>query len=189
MFKISVDASAIQAALRRLEVAGEKLPSITAMVLNRVNTKVRQRVVDRLPEQTGLTRYTIAKAIKTRRASPGKLRAETYSRGGNISLKFFRPHEGGGGADAVVKGHHVHVAGGFRRAGPQGGRHAVKKLGGHVFTNTDGGKWRGHMKKVKSGVFIPKEMVTGASLDAFNQVVSTDLEAEIAKELTKILGK
>lgn len=73
MFKISVDASAIQAALRRLEVAGEKLPSITAMVLNRVKTKVRQRVVDRLPEQTGLTRYTIAKAIKTRRASPGKL--------------------------------------------------------------------------------------------------------------------
>ncbi|MCJ2059800.1 hypothetical protein MKL09_25130 [Methylobacterium sp. J-048] len=66
----------------------------------------------------------------------------------------------------------------------------MRKLGGQVFVNTEGKKWRGHMTKVKSGVYIPTEMTSGESLAAFERVAQAELPAEAAKALyVLLLGK
>lgn len=113
--------------------------------------------------------------------------AYLYARGGNIGLRSFGAHEEGSGAVATVKGHRVTIAGGFTRSGKAPSRHLVRKLGGQVFVNTKGKKWRGHMTKVKSGVYIPSEMTSGSTLAAFERVAAAELPAEAAKALAALL--
>ena len=187
MLNISAAHAALADMMKALEVIGKRMPAAQALVLNRVTTRTRAVVVPTLTKQTGLSKRIITKAVKTRRASPENPRASLYTRGGDISLKYFGAREQDGGVVANVKGDRVFVQGGFRRSGPPGRRVLVTKLGGHVFTNSDGGTWKGHFQKEKSQVFIPAEMIRGETLKAFYRVVETELPNEIAKELAKIL--
>lgn len=187
MLKIDINTAGILDLARALEATGKKLPSATALVLNRVGTRTRAVVVPTLTQQTGLSKRIIVKAVKMNRASPQRLRVELYTRGGDISLKYFNPREVPGGVEAVVKGDRVRIAGGFRRSGRGEGRRLATKLNGHVFVNESGGRWRGHIRKVRSGVLIPAELIRGETRKAFDRVVAEELPREVAKELAKIM--
>jgi hypothetical protein len=187
MLTIKADTGVLRDLAKRLEAFGKKLPNAQALVLNRVGTRVRQKVVPTLTAQTGLNRRVITKAVKMHRASPANPRVAIWTRGGDISLKYFGAREVPGGVVANVKGDREFIRGGFRRSGPPGRRVLSAKLNGHVFENTSGGKWRGHIRKVKSGVFIPAEMVRGETAKAFHDIVANELPAQVEKELAKLL--
>ena len=56
-----------------------------------------------------------------------------------------------------------------------------------MFVNAEGKKWRGHMAKVKSGVYTPTDITSGESLAAFERVAGAELPADAAKALTALL--
>ncbi|WP_375455657.1 hypothetical protein [uncultured Methylobacterium sp.] len=188
MLEITLDTAAGAAGLAKaLEGFGHRLPNAQALVLNRVLTRTKARVIPALTAQTGLNRLVIVKAVRMLRASPGNPRAALYTRGGNISYRYFHAREVPGGVEAQVAGHTERLSGHyFRRSGKSPNRHVVKKLNGQVYYNASG-KWKGEITVEKSGVFIPYEMVEGATRDAFLDVVAQELPNEIARELTKIL--
>ncbi|RXF67683.1 hypothetical protein [Hansschlegelia zhihuaiae] len=171
-----------------LAVFGKRLPNAQALVLNRMVTRARPKVVDAVVEQTGLAKRIIVKAIVPLRASSKNLRAGLVSRGGEISYRFFRAREEGSGVVATVAGRRVFIAGGFRRSGRAPNRYMVKRLGGQVYVNPSR-RWRGEIEKQRSGVWIPEEMARGASREAFDDVVANDLPAEVARELGKLGAK
>lgn len=187
MLDIHLGTAGIMDMAKALAATGRRLPSAQAMVLNRVGTRVKRIVNDTLPAQTGLSRYTINRAVKMRRASPRNPSVTIWTRGGDISLKYFNPREENGGVSAYIYGHKEVYQGAFRLSGKAPNRRMVKKLNGHVYENTDGGYWRGHIRKIKSGVLIPAEMIRGKTRQAFEQVVTTELPREVENELARIL--
>lgn len=60
------------------------------------------------------------------------------------------------------------------------------KMNGQVFWRL--GKSRSPIAKVKSGLYIPREMVTGQSEATFNAVVQRDLPPRLEHELRRVLG-
>lgn len=187
MLTITCETRALLDLARALEAAGRKLPSAQALVINRVATRTRRVVIPTLTRQTGLNRRIITKAVRLFRASPGNPLAVLYTRGGDISLKYFGAREVPGGVEANLKGDRISVAGGFRRSGPRGRRQLSPKLNGHVYVNEAGGRWRGAIRKERSGVLIPAELIRGETAAAFHRIVETELPAEIARELAKIM--
>ncbi len=170
-----------------LAATGKRLPSAQALVLNRVATKARRRVVPALSQQTGLSLRIITKAVRVLRASPANLRSGLVSRGGEISYRFFLAREEGSGVVATVAGERVFIRGGFRRSGRAPKRFMVKRLGGQVYVNRSR-RWKGEIEKQTSGVWIPDEMLRAESLKAFEDVAVNDLPDEIARELAKLTG-
>ncbi|MGX9981981.1 hypothetical protein [Methylobacterium fujisawaense] len=176
-------------AMKPLEAFGARLPNAQANVLNRVLTRTRNAVVPAMVRQTGLSKRIITKAIRTYRASPQNPSVVLLTRGGEVSFRFFGAHEVAGGVEATVKGHKDFVEGGFRRSGPKGGRHMVAKLNRQVYVNVDGKRWRGQIRKEKTGVFIPYEFVAGETAKTFWRIVDSDLPVEVEVELMKLLGQ
>ena len=187
MLNITAQTAAVLDIIRALEPFGVRLPNAQANVLNRVGTKTRNAVIPALTKQTGLSKRIITKAVKMARASPQNPRVMLITRGGEISLRYFGAHEEGSGVVATVKGDRMFYAGAFRRSGPRGRRQMVPKLNGQVYVNEDGGRWRGHIRKIKSGVLIPAEMIRGETAKAFDRIVETDLLVEVERELVKLL--
>jgi hypothetical protein len=175
-------------AMKPLEAFGARLPNAQANVLNRVLTRTKSALVPALTRQTGLSKRIITKAIRTARASPQNPRVMLITRGGEVSFRYFGAHEVAGGVEATVKGKKDFVSGGFRRSGRKGGRRMVAKLNGQVYVNIDGKRWRGHIRKEKSGVFIPHEFVSGETARTFWGIVDSDLVVEVERELVKLLG-
>lgn len=167
--------------------------------LNHTGAKARTAMIKSLTAQTGLKRKTIVKTLKVRKAAQrGDLSYTIYSRGGNISLKYFDPKETKGGVSAKPFGRRQRYPGYFMKSGrsknygkgfigPIKGRRLLKKLGGHVYRNVEGGKWRGKMELQDSGVVIPQEMVSGATEAAFYDVAQRDLVDRLGHELLRIL--
>lgn len=182
---LTLDTKPIADLALALAAAGKKLPSAQSLVLNRVVTRARAKVVPALTEQTGLSRRIIVKAVRTLRASPQNLRAGLVSRGGEISYRYFRAREEGSGVAATVAGKRVTITGGFRRSGRAPNRYMVRRLGGQVYVNSSR-RWGGEIEMQKSGVYIPEEMVRRESLKAFEDAVVNELPAEIAREIAKI---
>ena len=101
-----------------------------------------------------------------------------------MGLRPLRALEEGSGAVATVKGQRITIVGGSMWLGKAPSRYPVRKLGAQVLLSVEGKKWRGHMIKVTSGVYIPTKMTSGASLAAREQVV----EAEPPVEATRALA-
>jgi len=187
MVEIGLDTAAIADLAKRLEGFGHKLPNAQALVLNRVLTRTKARVIPALTEATGLNRLVIVKAVRMRRASPNNLTAALTTRGGNISYRYFHAREVPGGVEAQVAGETERLSGHyFRRSGKAPNRRVVKRLNGQVYFNASG-KWKGEIKVEKSGVYIPWKMVDRKTADAFLDVVSLELPNEITRELEKLL--
>jgi len=56
-------------------------------------------------------------------------------------------------------------------------------MGGHVFTNvSQGHAWRGKVRLENSGVYIPEEMLQGATAAAFDRIMGSELEARVSHE-------
>jgi hypothetical protein len=157
---------------KRLEQFGQTGPVVLAQALNQEGHAARKATVAAETAQTGLSDSTIGRAQQTIDATPGRLAFWIVSRGGNVRLKFFHPSEGDGGVSATPWNRQTFYPGAFMKSGPKGHRKLSGRLGGQVFENIQGGKWGGKIRVKRSGLFIPHEMVTGATAGAFNAAVA-----------------
>lgn len=186
MFKVSdVDVKGFKQFDNLLGSLGEDAPKVINRALNRTGDMAKTRVVRELTKQTGLPRKTILKALKVRRSSWKDLEYTIKASGGDVSLKYFKARETRRGVTAFVRGErelfeHTFIKGGsFAR-----GRVDIN-MGGHVFERIGG---RNEIEKIKSGVFIPIEMVEGATAQSFEDLVADVLPRRINHEINRAIG-
>lgn len=166
--------------------APQKAPSALARAVNRTGDQSKTQVVRALVSQTGLKRKVIVKAVKNPvRASPGALVFKLQSKGGDVAMKFFGARETRRGVSAAPWNRRRVYTTTFLKGGRFPKRVALS-MGGHVFKRT--GASRKPIEKQKSGLFIPNEMVEGASASAFNGTVRSVLPARLKHELGAILS-
>lgn len=137
-----------------------------------------------LSDQTGLPKRTGIKAVRreVERATPATLSYVIHGQGGNISLKYFKPRETRAGVSAAPWNKRYVYASTFMKAGWWPKRVVKPKWNGQVFkrANSDGYSYDGlrsqgakrvgtKFTKQKSGLFIPIEMVRGATAAAWQQ--------------------
>jgi hypothetical protein len=184
LIAINADTRAIDRMAAQFRAAGNQTPHIIRRALNHTGDKVRTAMIRAVTASTGLKRNTIARALKAKRANYGALQYVIHSKGGNVSLKYFDPKETRRGVTAK------RVAGPLsNRTFMKGGRFPKRvalRLGGHVYERV--GKNRLPIRKVKSGVLIPRAMVTGDSAATFHASVEAWLPARLAHELNAILS-
>lgn len=131
--------------------------------LEKEGRAIRGEMVAAETAQTHLKRATIHRALQT---FSGPLTFTIKSSGGNVRLKHFGARESGGGVIAAPWGQPTYYAGAFIKSGRPGSRSASPKLNGHVFERV--GKARKPIRQVRSGLYIPDEMTSGATLKAFD---------------------
>jgi len=62
-------------------------------------------------------------------------------------------------------------------------------MGGHVFTNvSQGHAWRGTVRLENSGVYIPDEMLQGASTAVFDRIVGSELKVRVSHEIDLLMS-
>ncbi|MCB2106368.1 MAG: hypothetical protein KDE14_01650 [Rhodobacteraceae bacterium] len=180
--KLEIDATQIDHLGELFRMARHRAPRAIGRAVRRTGDMTKTRVIRTLVKQTGLKRRVIVKAVKARPA------VETYTlltRGGDVSLKYFGARETRRGVSAAPWNKRRVFSGTFTR----GGRfpHRVPlDLGGHVYARS--GRGRLPIVKQKSGLFIPKEMVSGASKASFLNTVRTVLPVRLRHEIARILG-
>jgi hypothetical protein len=109
-------------------------------------------------------------------------------------LRYFGGKEMPGGVQASPRGATKLFPGAFINSGRAPKRFPVSKLNKQVYERqTPGTAWSTEknpvkIKKVKSGVFIPQEMVQGAALSAFETVVAGLLEPAVTGTMAMFLG-
>ena len=168
------------------ELGGPKTRTILARTLNAEGNKAKTRVTRELTKQTGLKRKVIVKAIQRKGASTGALEYGLKTKGGDIRAKHFGAREGKGGVTAKPRGQSTFYAQAFMKSGPKGRRRSSPKLHGHAFRNTEGRKWRGKMAVVRTGVFIPKEMVEGATRATW-EATPPAIADQVGRQLAAVL--
>ncbi|SON55517.1 hypothetical protein HDIA_1976 [Hartmannibacter diazotrophicus] len=156
---------------------------VEARAVNHVGLKARTQVRRALTKQTGLKRKTIVKAVKDYRGSAANPKFSLTSRGGDIALRFFGPRETRAGVSATPFGGRKVFRGTFLRGGRFPSRVDLK-MGGTVFERA--GAHRLPIEKVKSGVFIPTEMVQGETRRAFDTTVARDLPNRLLYDLKRM---
>lgn len=161
-FSLEISGDGLARFERAVEALGSEAKARGAYrkIINRQGALLRKDAVSILPEQTGLQRATIQRALgKPVRASGVSLRYILTTRGGFISYKYFNARETRQGAFARPRGINTHLPRHFLKGGLFPNRVGLK-LGGHVFKAVGGGKaWGRKITKVKSDVRIPEEMV------------------------------
>lgn len=183
--------------LRLLEEATRALGSETkarrafVRAINRTGQTVGNEAGRTLSDQTGLPRRTGIKAVRreVERATPATLSYVIHGQGGDISLKYFRPRETRKGVTANPWNTRTLYPSTFLKAGwwpkrvvkPNWNGQVFKRVGdGHsyMFTKNHPFVKSGLVKrervgtafqKQKSGLFIPIEMVRGATAAAWQQ--------------------
>lgn len=164
-----------------------RLPMVLPRTVNRVGNRAKTQVIRALTRQTGLPRKTIVRAIGTPSpARTGKLSYEMATQGGNIRLKYVSPRETRRGVVAKPWNKRTLFAGTFMKGGRFPDRKAVARFDGHVYRrlNSSGTK----ITQVRSGMFIPVEMVSGQTAAAFEATAAPLLKREVEKAIAKLLG-
>lgn len=187
---VQLDGSAIGRLGDRFAAAAHHSTVALARAVNHTGSKARTQMIRALVPQTGLKRKTIVKALREHKAGGGGLRYEIRSHGGDIRLKYFGPRETAKGVSAAPwNARHVY-AHTFMKAGWWPRRVVKANWNGQVFSragsSTNSGMDRFHVER--SGLFIPDEMVQGASASAFNRTAASELPARVEHELGRILG-
>lgn len=172
---------AFAAKLRELNM---HLPNVLPRIVNQVGNRAKTQVIRSLTKQTGLPRSTIVRALgKPRRAHAGRLVYEMQTAGGNIRLKYVKPRETRAGATAAPWNKRQLFPRTFILGGTFPNRHGFVK-GGHVMRRLDG---RGRkLAFARSGMFIPTEMVTGATAEAFERIAGPLLQQRVEAVITKV---
>jgi hypothetical protein len=183
--QLEIDTSQILNLERLFQQAGPKAPIAIRRAINRTGVSAAVNVEKALVVQTGLKRGVIHRAVKRKPGAAGQLSFVLKSRGGNVSLKYFKARETRKGVSAAPWGHRHIFAGTFIKGGKFPNRVALN-MGGQVFKRA--GRGRKPIIKQKSGLFIPNEMITGASATAFLSAVRTVLPARLQHEIAAILG-
>lgn len=172
---------------RMLEKLGSNVPIRDALRrgLNHTGAIAKTQVVRVLAKQTGLKVRVIKRAvIQVKRANYASLDYILKSSGGDIALKHFAAREVRRGVSAAPFGQRRVFASNFMKAGRFPSRVSVPKFNGHVFEREGSGRFP--IVKVKSGVIIPAEMVTGATADTFTRVVAERLPTRVSYELRRL---
>ena len=173
MFDLKVDLRGLAAFAGKLEAAKGNMPEALAQAVQEVGPIATSQMKRVLPAQTGLKFKTINKALK------GKATGSTYtiaSKGGDIRLKFFGARETAKGVTAAPWNSRRLYPATFIRSGwwPKRG----KPVGhGNVFQRVGASKFP--IKQVRSGLFIPTEMVTGNSAAVFYGTVDAHMAPRI----------
>ncbi|MCX5571470.1 hypothetical protein [Kaistia nematophila] len=170
----------------RIANLNTKFPLVLPRIINQVGNRAKTQVIRTLTKQTGLKRAVIVKAVgDPGRARPGKLSYDMVTRGGNIRLKYLDPKETLPGVVAKPFGKRTLYPGSFMRGGAFPDRKVVPQWNGHVFfRNRSKGR---HYSYARSGVFIPKEMTTGATKAAFEAIAAPLLRQRVEAVLVKLL--
>lgn len=172
--------------------------------VNHTGDKARTRVQRALAKQTGLGYGVIKRAIRVGRAwgagtnaagfkaGRGSLDYVMSTKGGDISLKYFKARETRAGVTAAPFGQRKLFPGTFMKGGkfPERNRmHTVLTKGeaalhGHVWKRI--GKARTPLELQNSGVVIPEQMLIGETSDAFRTVVDDDLPKRVMHEINRL---
>jgi len=170
----------------RIAELERRLPLVLPRTVNQVGNRAKTVVIRALTKQTGLPRKTIVRAIgRPSLARSGRLAYAMTTAGGNIRLKYLKPRESRRGATAVPWNRRQLFAGTFMLGGVFPNRHGLVR-GGHVMRRLDrAGK---KLTFARSGMFIPTEMVTGATADAFEAIAAPLLKERVEKVLAKLVG-
>jgi hypothetical protein len=150
--------------------------------LNKVGDKARTLVKRELSAQTGLSQKDVVKygAYRVVRANYGSLAYRIVSTGSEVPLRAFRAVQGPKGVRASPWGERQLFESAFIYAGrwnsgkPVGGGHVYKRIGAESLP----------IEKLY-GPSVPKEMVKGATLAAW-QSVAAELPARVAHEVTQL---
>lgn len=164
---VEIRDASLQAFAARLEqLAAGRGRSFLAQSLNQAGKGIRHQSVPAEAAQTGLPVGTIERAQQTIEATASSLSFTILAKGGNVRLKFFGPQESGQG----VVAHPWNKSTFYHRAFTMGGRPGSRvplRFGGEVKMRA--GSSRLPLKTVRSGLFIPDEMLsgrTGATLNS-----------------------
>jgi hypothetical protein len=151
--------------------------------------KAKTAVGRALVQQTGLKSGTIRRAVRSIKGDAGSLSFTLKTEGGNIRLKHFGARETAKGVSAAPWNARKVHPGTFMRAGWWPKRVGKPGWNGQVFERV-GGKTKNGKQKfqvVRSGVYIPEEMVKGASLSAWNDVINNHLVPRVGHEISRML--
>lgn len=182
MFTIKVDIDPLAKFADQLQAAKHKMPGQLAAIVQEIGPEATHHMKRVLPEQTGLKFKVINKALKGRGRGT---RYEIASKGGDIRLKFFNARETAKGVTAAPWNQRRLYPATFIRSGWWPNRKAPIG-GGHVFARA--GKSRLPIKQVRSGLFIPNEMITGKSAVVFYGTVDARLGPAVEKILFGAIG-
>ncbi len=186
--ELHVDVSDFIDLERTFRQVGPKMTGAIRRAVNHTGKKADTQVVRMLRVQTGLKRKVIRKAVHRRPALAGGLTYVLQAAGGNVGLKYFGAHETKRGVSAAPWGKRRVYVGAFIKGGLFPKRVAIKRYRGAVLYRHDGAS-RLPIKAEKSGLFIPQEMVTGATAAAFKATVRVALPIRLAHEIGRILSK
>lgn len=177
--EIKVDLTGLHKFAAHLQAAKAKMPGALAEVVMQVGPEATSQMKRVLPAQTGLKFKTINAALK------GSGRGAIYtirSHGGDIRLRFFGARETAKGVTAAPWNARRLYPATFIRSGwwPKRGKPVSH---GNVMRRT--GKSKYPIEQIKSGLYIPEEMVKGNSAVVFYGTV----EARLAPAIEAILFK
>ncbi len=186
LLEVKVDPAQLNRIGNLLGQAGANAPAAIARAVNHTGDKAKTRMVRTLTVQTGLKRGVIVRALHVTKASgKGALTYTIRSAGGNVSLRYFGARETRAGVSAAPWGHRQVFAGTFMKGGRFPNRVALR-MNGQVMQRN--GSSRMPIHSVKSGLYIPNEMVSGATAAAFREVAERDLPDRLVHELLRVFG-
>ena len=186
MLRLDVDASAFARLGNAWQVAGKNGPVALAWGINAVGRKALTQMRRALVGQTGMRYGVFVRALRAKNASANNLEFRITSRGGNVRLKFFSPKETRAGTTATPWNRRTLYGGAFMKGGQFPGRVPLRMGRGNVFKRL--GRSRLPIKVMRSDLYIPDEMITGASKASFDQVTGRDLEDAAVRALYAILS-
>ena len=181
--QISVDTAGLSRMSDMLASAGKRAPIAAKRAVRHTGGVATTAIRRALPGQTGLKRRVIDKAVKGSMAGPAY---EIRSHGGNVRLKYFGARETRPGVSAAPWNSRRVYAGTFMKGGRFPNRVPAARLNGHVYKRTGAGRLPITLQR--SGLFIPTEMITGASASAFYTTVEQRLPTRLAHELGWAMG-
>lgn len=183
---VKVDAGAIANMAARVGAIPKKIRPAMRMAVNDTGDRTRTPMKKALVQQTGLKPKVITAAIKTDRATDATLTYRMTTRGGNIRLKYFGARETRAGVSAAPWNSRRVFGGTFIKGGRFPRRVSIAKLNGQAYRRV--GSKRLPIAVARSGLFIPKEMVIGATAAAFNATTASVLPGRVAHHLGRAIG-
>ena len=171
---------------KQIDQLNTRFPKVLPRIINQVGDRSKTQVIRNLTKQTGLDRRVIVSAVgDPTRAHGSKLSYEMRTRGGNIRVKYLKARETEDGVMAKPFGRTTLYPGAFMKGGAFPNRKTVAKFDGHAFyrLNPRGTK----ITYVRSGVFIPQEMTSGATAAAFKRIAGPLLQERVNAAILKLL--
>jgi hypothetical protein len=184
--EVKVDTAEVGKLAERFGSIPKKIRPAIRMAVNDTGNQTRTPMKRALVGQTGLKPKVINAAVRTTPATDASLAYTMTTRGGDIRLKYFAAREYRGGVSAAPRNVRRRYPGRFMKGGRHPNRVAIPALNGHVFARS--GRARLPISVQRSGVFIPKEMVIGATAAAFDATSGRVLPARLAHHLGRAVG-